>query len=49
MTTMIVSLLCKIDMIEHIRAAVYAAREYERESMGSYPDRADPDLQAISL
>jgi hypothetical protein len=32
MTTRIISLLCKIDAIEHIRAAVCAAEAYDRES-----------------
>jgi len=31
MSTILISLLCNIDTFEHIRAAVCAAREYERE------------------
>ncbi|MBY5718397.1 hypothetical protein HFO33_17660 [Rhizobium leguminosarum] len=31
MSTILISLLRNIETIEHIRVAVYAAREYERE------------------
>ncbi|MDM9629107.1 hypothetical protein QTL95_24770 [Rhizobium sp. S152] len=49
MTTIIVSLLCKFDAIEHIRAAVRAAEEYERESAPRPSSGIQPECATIGL
>lgn len=49
MTTIIVSFLCKIEAIEHIRAAVCAAKEYERETALCEQCVTDSDQEAISF
>jgi hypothetical protein len=48
MTTILVSFFCKIDAIEHIRTAVCAAKEYERET-ALYAPAPNPHLSAIDL
>lgn len=42
MSTILISLLSNIDTFEHIRAAVCAAREYERELSVKPADAGDP-------
>ncbi|UVD57872.1 hypothetical protein NE852_06620 [Rhizobium sp. Pop5] len=48
MSTILISLLCNIDTFEHIRAAVCAAREYERE-LSVKPADAVASVAAIVL
>lgn len=48
MSTILLSLLCNIETFEHIRAAVCAAREYERE-LSVKPANAGPVSAAIVL
>jgi len=48
MSTILISLLCNIDTFEHIRAAVCAAREYERE-LSVKPADAGAGVAAIVL
>ncbi|MBX4937149.1 hypothetical protein [Rhizobium binae] len=48
MSTILLTLLRNIETIEHIRAAVCAAREYER-GLSLKPANAAPDSGAIVL
>jgi hypothetical protein len=49
MSAVIISLLRNIETIEHIRAAVCAAKEYERELCSTQTDRKATDVAAIAL
>ncbi len=49
MSTILISLLCTIDAIEQIRAAVCAAAEYERELAQDMPARDQNARAAIAL
>lgn len=49
MKHIIVSLLCRFDAIEHIRAAVRAAEEYERESTPCPCTGIEPQRETIDL
>ena len=49
MSAVIISLLRNIETIEHIRAAVCAAKEYERELSASEPVTLVKDIAAIAL
>lgn len=49
MSAVLVSLLSNIDTIEHIRAAVCAAKEYQRELSTAKPDSLVKEIAAIAL
>jgi hypothetical protein len=49
MSAVLISLLRYIDTIEHIRAAVCAAKEYQRELSAAKPVSLLKDIAAIAL
>ncbi|MBB4228180.1 hypothetical protein [Rhizobium mongolense] len=49
MSAVLVSLLRNIDTIEHIRAAVCAAKESQRELSTAKPDSLVKEIAAIAL
>lgn len=49
MSAVFFSLLRNIDTIEHIRAAVCAAKEYQRELSSAKPDSLVKEVAAIAL
>ncbi|APO74046.1 hypothetical protein AM571_CH01209 [Rhizobium etli 8C-3] len=49
MSAVLVSLLRNIDTIEHIRAAVCAAKEYQRELSTARQDSPVEEISAIAL